>query len=259
MGRIHSENLRRLGVEVLQFDIVKEKCDSYVDQLHGHEVDIIVIATPIKTHYEVFLKLYEGYGEGVVYFIEKPVVGTWDQFQSIRGFLGTGVEVFVGHQLRYSKFYELIRKEVGKSPSFEVEMEVRSPSDPETGLILDAGIHFIDMPIYYLGVPKRFKISGDRNMFNLLLRYDGGVWKMKGVLKDHYRIEFRVNSKKGVSDGVSMSFCGEFFNDVDPYYEEMKDVVRYVENRRGKPRTSLEYLLETYELVFELVKALQRP
>lgn len=256
MGRIHSSNLKRLGVEVLQFDIVKGKCDSYVDQLYGHEVDVIVIATPIRTHYEIFSKLYESYGKGVVYFIEKPVVGTSDQLRRIKGILSEGAEVFVGHQLRYSKFYELIKEEAKGNPYFEVDMEVNSPSDPEAGLILDTGIHFIDLPIYYLGRPRDFRVSGSKNFFDLLLYYERGVWRVMGALRDYYRVEFRVNGKRGVNDGVSMKFCGEVFKDVDPYYEEMRDVVGYARDRRSKPRISLEKLLETYELAFSLVELL---
>ncbi|MEM4788161.1 MAG: Gfo/Idh/MocA family oxidoreductase [Ignisphaera sp.] len=258
MGRIHSANLRKLGVDVIQYDIVKERCDNYVNNILGHTVDMIVIATPIKTHYQIFLETYEYYGKKVDYFIEKPITETLEQFQKIIKISG---DIFVGHQLRYSNFYALIKKEIESSSNFEIDMKIYSPSDPDVGLILDTGIHFIDLPIYYLGPPRDFNVRGNRNSFNLILYYNKGVWSIEGELRDYYRIEFLVNKKQGISDGVSLKFNENFFQDVDVYYEEIKDVVSYIEtrdrdNKLEKPRISLQNLVETYELVFKIVSKL---
>ncbi|MEM2029841.1 MAG: hypothetical protein QXV35_00715 [Archaeoglobaceae archaeon] len=249
MGRIHSANLRKLGVEVFQFDIVKEKCESYLENL-AHPADILVIATPIETHYRIFSELYEIHGNEAIYFIEKPVVENSGQFRKI---LETGADIFVGHQLRYSMFYGMIRKEI-ESGSFDVEMEIQSPADPRAGLILDTGIHFVDLPIYYLGSPESFEARGNRNSFDLILHYSRGFWRIRGELKDYYRIDFSVNGKKGVSDGISMSFDGREFRDLDFYYEEMKDVVLYAMGERKRLRISLESLMKTYEIAFEVAE-----
>ncbi|MEM1706616.1 MAG: Gfo/Idh/MocA family oxidoreductase [Thermosphaera sp.] len=258
MGRIHSANLSKLGVEVIQYDVARERCNNYVDNVLDHPVDMIVIATPIETHYQVFSRMYEYYGKRVCYFIEKPVTATLEQFQEIVKIDGN---VFVGHQLRYSKFYALIKSEINSRSNFEVYMMVHSPSHPGVGLILDTGIHFIDLPTYYLGPPRNFEVRGNKNSFNLILHYDRGVWIIKGELKDYYRIEFSVNEKQGISDGRSLTFGGNLFQDVDVYYEEMKDVVNYIRNRDGgleKPRISLQNLIKTYELAFEIYSSLSQ-
>lgn len=250
MGKIHSTNLRKLGVEVVQYDIVKEKCDCYVDEIYGQkDVDIVVIATPTKTHYQVFSELYRYYGKRATYLIEKPITESLEQFQRIVKIDG---EIFVGHQLRYSEFYAMIRKEIEESPNFDVEMEIRSPSDKDVGLMLDTGIHFIDLPIYYLGLPNNLELQGNRNSFKLILNYDKGVWRIHGELAHDYRIEFWVNEKHGVNDGVSMTFNGSPFQDVDVYYEEVRDVVNYIVNRLNRPRTCLRDLIPTYELAFRM-------
>ncbi|MEM1670495.1 MAG: hypothetical protein QXT86_00400 [Archaeoglobaceae archaeon] len=147
----------------------------------------------------------------------------------------------------------MIRKEI-ESGSFYVEMEIQSPSDPKAGLILDTGIHFVDLPIYYLGSPESFEARGKRNSFDLILHYSRGFCRIRGELKDYYRIDFSVNGKKGVSDGISMSFDGKEFRDLDFYFEEMKDVVLYAGGRKERPRISLESLMKTYELAFEIAE-----
>ncbi|MEM0302419.1 MAG: hypothetical protein QXI54_04520 [Archaeoglobaceae archaeon] len=147
----------------------------------------------------------------------------------------------------------MIRKEI-ESGSFYVEMEIQSPSDPKAGLILDTGIHFVDLPIYYLGSPESFEARGKRNSFDLILHYSRGFWRITGELKDYYRINFSVNWKKGVSDGISMSFDGKEFGDLDFYYGEMKDVILYAMGERKRPRISLESLMKTYELAFEVAE-----
>lgn len=253
MGRIHSANLRRLGVEVLQYDLVKEKCDSYTNEVYGQDFDLVIIATPIKTHYQVFSELYSYYGRRVAYLIEKPVVETLEKFRRI---LETDCDIFVGHQLRYSRFYAMIKEEVEESLAFNVEMEVCSPSDPDVGLLLDTGIHFLDLPVYFIGSPSDFEVKGGRNSFELVLYYDKGVWRIRGQLKDSYRIEFLVNNKRGMSDGRLMELDGKTFQDVDSYYEEVREVVDYLLNNSRKPRISLQNLIATYELAFKIIEVL---
>ncbi|MEM2461588.1 MAG: hypothetical protein QXL05_02510 [Archaeoglobaceae archaeon] len=51
---------------------MKEKCESYLENL-AHPADILVIATPIETHYRIFSELYEIHGNRGVYFIDTGI------------------------------------------------------------------------------------------------------------------------------------------------------------------------------------------
>jgi UDP-N-acetylglucosamine 3-dehydrogenase len=140
-----------------KFNLPKDKSfTDYTKVLRLEDVDAVVIATPTHTHGEIVLKAIEA--EKHV-FVEKPLSVTVAEAEAIvESARRADVKVMVGYQHRFVSVHKIAKRylRTGKIgvPFFG---EVHSESlivKPEEGILLDYGVHLIDLLCWYLDDSK---------------------------------------------------------------------------------------------------------
>jgi len=145
-------NEGRLFTIQQKFNISKDGCyKDYNEILASNEVNAVVIATPTNLHGKMTL---EAINAGKHVFVEKPLSETVAEAEAIvASAKQAGVKVMVGYQHRFVPSHRIAKRylRTGKigSPFFG---EVHSESlivKPEEGILLDYGVHLIDLICWY--------------------------------------------------------------------------------------------------------------
>ena len=170
-----------------KFNFPKDKSfTDYTKVLDLKDVDAVVIATPTHTHAEIALKAIEA---GKHVFVEKPLSVTVAQAEAIvESAKQAKVKVMVGYQHRFVSSHRIAKRylRTGKIgvPFFG---EVHSESlivKPEEGILLDYGVHLIDLLCWYLDDSKVEEVaalsSSDKEGAKekhaiILMRFSNGV------------------------------------------------------------------------------------
>ena len=149
------ESKLRLIQQNFNFPAAKSFTD-YARVLDLQNVDAVVVATPADTHGEIVLKALEA---GKHVFVEKPLSTTVAEAETIaRIAKQTNLKVMVGYQHRFVASHRIAKRylRTGKIgvPFFG---EVHSESlivKPEEGILLDYGVHLIDLLCWYLDTSR---------------------------------------------------------------------------------------------------------
>jgi UDP-N-acetylglucosamine 3-dehydrogenase len=176
-----------------KFNFPKDKSyTDYTKVLDLKDVDAVVIATPTYTHAEIALKAIEA---GKHVFVEKPLSVTVAQAEAIvESAKQAKVKVMVGYQHRFVSSHRIAKRylRTGKIgvPFFG---EVHSESlivKPEEGILLDYGVHLIDLLCWYLDDSKVEEVaalsysdkeSAKEKHALILMRFSNGVLGRIGV------------------------------------------------------------------------------
>ena len=89
----------------------------YDDILNDDSIDAVVIATPIKTHFEIAKKFIK---KGKAVFLEKPLAENLRDAKELID-ISKGKFLFVGHTFLYSPGYKMIKELVLDDPVVEIE------------------------------------------------------------------------------------------------------------------------------------------
>jgi len=176
-----------------KFNFPKDKSlTDYTKILDLKDVDAVVIATPAHTHGEIVLKALEA---GKHVFVEKPISATIAEAEMIvKATKQTNLKVMVGYQHRFVPSHRIAKRylRTGKIgvPFFG---EVHSESlivKPEEGILLDYGVHLIDLLCWYLDDSKVEEVaalsysdkeSAKEKHAIILMRFSNGVLGRIGV------------------------------------------------------------------------------
>jgi predicted dehydrogenase len=158
----------------------------YSSVLELKDVDAVVIATPIQTHAEIALKAIKA---GKHVFVEKPLSATLAQANSIvESAKRANVKVMVGYQHRFVPSHRIAKRylKIGKIgvPFFG---EIHSESlivKPEEGILLDYGVHLIDLLCWYFDSSRVEEIAamsygdkegGKEKHIIIIMRFSNGT------------------------------------------------------------------------------------
>jgi len=176
-----------------KFNFPKDKSfTDYTKILNLKDVDAVVIATPAHTHGEIVLKALEA---GKHVFVEKPISATVAEAEMvIKAAKQINLKVMVGYQHRLVPSHRIAKRylRTGKIgvPFFG---EVHSESlivKPEEGILLDYGVHLIDLLCWYLDDSKVEEVAAlsylDKEGAKekhaiILMRFSNGVLGRIGV------------------------------------------------------------------------------
>ena len=181
-------NVDRLEFIRNKFGIGKDYCyTDYTQMLDRKDVDAVVISTPAHTHAEIVLDSIEA---GKHVFVEKPLAATAIEARNIVDATEhKNVKVMVGFEHRFCPNHRISRRYVREgrvgTPFYgEVHCE---PLDikPEEGILLDYGVHLIDLLCYYFDdarvreVGAMFHRTSEKTQMeteaSLILRFNNGV------------------------------------------------------------------------------------
>lgn len=164
-------------------------------------LDAVSIATPTALHYQIALDALEA---GVHVLVEKPICPTIEEAEAlVRATESTGLTLAVGHIERHNPVVEFAKKGIGDGRWGEViTISARRVSSLPTrikdvGVVLDLGIHDIDVMRYLLGseVESVFAIGGKirhesfEDHANILLSFENGA---TGVIEVNWLTPMKV-------------------------------------------------------------------
>lgn len=158
-------NKNRLQTISEKFNI-KQKYSSYKDLLEKSNVDAVIIATPTSTHKDIAIDCLQA-GKDVL--VEKPLARTYLEAKQINDTAKKSKKILmVGMNLRYRPDTMILRSlmnsnEIGE-PFYVKCGWIRKQSSSEKwftrkeqsggGVIIDLGIHMLDMSLWLLGYPE---------------------------------------------------------------------------------------------------------
>lgn len=212
----------RLLLMQRKFNFPKDKCyRNYGEVLSSKDIDAVVIATPAHTHGEIVLEAVKA---GKHVFVEKPLSAKVEEAEAIvKSASEFGVKVMVGYQHRFIVSHRIAKRYLRAGKIGDVFFgEVHSESlivKPEEGILLDYGVHLIDLLCWYFDDSKVDEVAA--------LSYGGGG----GEMEKHAVIILRF------SNGV-LGRIGAFFMEG---YSSWSASDRYVKllGTRGKLVASL--------------------
>ena len=176
---------------------------SFEEALADPAIDLIVIATPNKTHFELAKRALEA-GKHVV--IDKPFAGSSLEAQTLITTSRTVHKIVAPfHNRRWDGDFLTVRKlidsnQLGRIATFESHFDRFRPlqrentwkesADPTNGLLFDLGPHLIDQAIALFGAPKSITASvrSDRDAtniedaFDITLHYDHHLAHLRSTM-----------------------------------------------------------------------------
>lgn len=158
------------------------------------EVDLVAIATPNATHYELARAALQA-GKHVL--VDKPACATASELRALRDLAKSrGLHLFVFQNRRWDSDFLTVRQilnggELGRLVGFEARYDRWKPEanakawketpGPGAGMLYDLGSHLIDQAIACFGIPQQVSgrtwvqrsFSSIPDAFDLKLDYDG--------------------------------------------------------------------------------------
>lgn len=186
IGRIHAERLANLGADLAGADLAPEAREAFAKEFdaptyESHEVlletgvDAVVIGVPNRVHEEIAV---DALAADTDVLIEKPLAHTVESAELIaRAARHSEGFCTVGFTMRYSPLTERVLelRESGRFGSIShvgVDYLRRGGvpgggrgwfTDPDLaggGVLMDLGVHIIDLALYVMGYPEVEEVSG---------------------------------------------------------------------------------------------------
>jgi predicted dehydrogenase len=165
ISAVAETNRNRLQTISDKFKIDK-RYTNYKDLLEKNEIDAVIIATPTSTHKDIAIDCLQA-GKDVL--VEKPLARTYQEAKQVYDVAKkTKRKLMVGMNLRYRPDTMLLRSmltanEIG-DPFYVKCGWIRQQSSSEKwftkkeesggGVIIDLGIHLLDLVLWLLGYPE---------------------------------------------------------------------------------------------------------
>lgn len=163
MGKVHAralsemENFEFVGI----YDVNNKEAQEiasiydvkYFDSLEKllDEIDAVIVATPTTTHKDISMKAIE---QKKHLLVEKPLAENSEVAEEIyRKAVKHGVKLMVGHVERFNPVIQELKQILLKATPLIISITRVGPFPPrikDTGIILDLGIHDIDILCYLL-------------------------------------------------------------------------------------------------------------
>ncbi len=152
---------------------IKQKFSNYKDLLEKSDVDAVIIATPTSTHKDIAIDCLQA-GKDVL--VEKPLARTYLEAKQIaEAAKKFKRKLMVGMNLRYRPDTMLLRSFINSNeigdPFYIKCGWIRKQSSSEKwftkkeesggGVIIDLGIHLLDMALWLLGYPEISSVSSN--------------------------------------------------------------------------------------------------
>ncbi|NOZ59702.1 MAG: Gfo/Idh/MocA family oxidoreductase [Euryarchaeota archaeon] len=172
----------------------------YRELLFRNELDVVTVAVPTTLHREVALAAIES---GASVLVEKPIADSLEAAtEIIRAARRHGVKLMVGHIERFNPaiiaLKEIIdRGEIGKVVSMSAKrVGPHNPRIRDVGIILDLGVHDIDVMQYLYGerIRRVFASAGKvlhphEDYSSMLLKFSNGY---SGVIETNWLTPHKV-------------------------------------------------------------------
>lgn len=181
-------NANRLEVIRNKFNVGRDYCYSdYSTMLNRKDIDAVIISTPAHTHAEIVLASIQA---GKHVFVEKPLAATAaDSKRIVDQAERENVKVMVGFEHRFCPNHRMAKRYVREgrvgTPFYGEVHGEQLDIKPEEGILLDYGVHLIDLLCYYLDDSKvkevgaMFHTTGKRTEMeteaSLILRFGNGA------------------------------------------------------------------------------------
>jgi len=157
-----------------------------VDDLFAHDIDAIVVATPIRTHYQLAKQALE---RGKHVFVEKPLADNSDRALELTRMADElGLTLMVGHTFLYNPAVEELRRllqsgELGRVYYANAARTNLGLFQPDINVIWDLAPHDISILNYVFGSsPLRLSAHGSafvrpgvQDVAHITLQYPGDV------------------------------------------------------------------------------------
>lgn len=169
-------NKSRLQMIADKFN-VKERYSNYLEMLEKSDIEAVIVATPTSTHKEIAIECLSA-GKDIL--IEKPLARSYQEAkQIVDAAKKFKKKLMVGMNLRFRPDTMLLRSfinsnEIGE-PFYIKGGWIRKQSSNEKwftkkeesggGVIIDLGIHILDLALWLLGYPEISSVS-TQNFFH---------------------------------------------------------------------------------------------
>ena len=150
----------------------------YKDLLNNHEIDLVIIATPDETHFEILKNIVINKPKYVL--CEKPLTNNFYQTEKIiKLYKKNKIHLSVNFSRRYSKYFLKIKKCIDQN-YFGKPLNVNLSYS--RGFFHNA-VHWLDLILWFFGMPKKVIIErniksssylGDRTI-DLKIVYNSGL------------------------------------------------------------------------------------
>ena len=245
-----------------------KRVDSYDDILKNPVIDAVVIATPIRTHFEL-AKLALGAGKNV--FVEKPISETPEQAQELIDLADKKkLMLFVGYTFIYHPIFQKIKDIISEEGAEYIKMQWEKFGHFGENIELNLLCHEFSIIYSLLGRPlkitelKRRKIISEADIISIQAKYPkttvdidinrASLIKRKTLYlvteKNTYLWETSTLFKL---DQGSKEFVKIFESADTPLELECIEFIKCLSESK-KPKTDGEFGLEINNLLTKMVK-----
>ena len=217
------------------FPIIENCIVDYKEALSDSEVDIVYVLTPNYAHYEVTMASLKA---GKHVFCEKPITVNYElSCEMAEEANKRGLMLNIGVCNRYNKSVEMLEQmnREGKFGNlYHVYCSFRSfrsipglggaftdKSQSGGGVLIDWGVHFLDLILYILGGAKLLNVTCDT--YNEMAKYMKAYKYINMWAEETSDIENGVNDVDDFvsgyirTDKASISFNGAWAQNIDKY------------------------------------------
>ena len=132
---------------------------NHLQLLENHNPDVITIATPDNTHYQIAIDVLNSRPKLVL--IEKPLANNSKEInEAVRLYNSCNIPLMVNYSRRFFEPFISWKKLI-----LENTLNIKQITCHYTGGLLHNGIHFIDLICYLLGVPELVNVFSNANNF----------------------------------------------------------------------------------------------
>jgi scyllo-inositol 2-dehydrogenase (NADP+) len=205
--------------KLIQFDFPKVKSYSSFAELLEDDVDLVVVNTPVATHYDYAKKVLLA-GKNAI--VEKAFTTTVAQAQELAAIANEkGLKLSVFQNRRWDSDFKTVQtilsqKLLGEIVEAEFHFDRYNPflspklhketANPGAGVLKDLGPHIIDQALYLFGMPKSvfadIRITREFSLvddyFDILLYYSDFRVRLKaGFFVREANPAYTIHGKKG--------------------------------------------------------------
>lgn len=220
----------------------------YNEILDNKDIDIIIIATPIKTHFEIAKKALE---KGKKVFLEKPLSENLEQAEELIK-LSQGNILFIGHVFLYHPCYKFLKELLFEDSIQEIEFTWNKVGSFDEDLLLNLASQ--DIAIFN-GLTKEFPknpvVRSEQSLFSQIdatsIDLDFGINKKCRIninrLHPQKKKEIKIITQKGrvyywidnrilELDKETKDFKILFESEKEPLKEEVKEFLEYIKKNQ---------------------------
>jgi predicted dehydrogenase len=137
---------------------------NYQDILNDASIDVVVIATPISTHYSIIL---DALNSGKHVFTEKPLSENFSEAKHLQSIsLKKNLCLFVGHIFVYHPVLTKIKKLIKNDSILYFSMKWNKFGTFEENILFNLLSHEISILLELIGIPKKISIISSKGVIS---------------------------------------------------------------------------------------------